>query len=213
MIGVLGGTFDPVHNGHLGIARDAQEALGLSQIRFIPLFQAVHKDQPSTSAELRLDMLNQALEGQSNWVSDDREITRSGPSYSVDTLRSLKKAFPNETICLIVGTDAFEHFLSWKEPKAISELCHIIVLQRPDYTLAHKTTLQQFATPRTANQASDLSQKSAGLIYFIALDPQNISSSDIREKVASKQNIDDLCPKSVIKLIEKHRLYCQERAR
>lgn len=207
MIGILGGTFDPVHNGHLGIARDAQSQLGLAEVRFIPLYQAVHKDQPATSASLRLQILNEALDGQEDWIADDREIRRGGDSYMVDTLASLHNEFPDQALCLILGTDAYNHFLSWKEPEKIASLCHLVVLKRPGYQPPDDKELNRFTTARIASSADRLRESSSGKVYFMSINPQEISSSKIRSLVAQNRPIDAYCPENVVKTIDSERLY------
>jgi nicotinate-nucleotide adenylyltransferase len=116
MIGILGGTFDPIHFGHLRTALDVRQGVGLDQVRYIPLHRAVHRDQPETPAELRMRMVQAAIAGEPSFVADDRELQRAGDSYSVDTLNSLREEFPDESLCLLLGMDAFNGFADWHRP-------------------------------------------------------------------------------------------------
>lgn len=132
MIGVLGGTFDPVHFGHLRPALEVRQALGLEELRLIPLRQAVHRSQPQASPEQRLAMLRLAVQGAEGLRIDDRELRRVGESYTYDTLVDLRaESGPAVGLCLLVGADAFRGFLSWHRPDDILSLAHLIVMRRP----------------------------------------------------------------------------------
>ena len=132
MIGVLGGTFDPVHFGHLRPALEVRQALGLEELRLIPLRQAVHRPQPQASPEQRLAMLRLAVQGAEGLRIDDRELRRVGESYTYDTLVDLRiELGPAVGLCLLVGADAFRGFLSWHRPDDILALAHLIVMRRP----------------------------------------------------------------------------------
>ena len=135
MIGVLGGTFDPIHFGHLRPALDCLEALGLSELRFIPLKVAVHRPQPQAPAALRLAMLEAAIADQPGFRVYTRELERPGGSFSYDTLRSLREELGDAVpICLLVGADAFRGFPDWHRPRAILDLAHLVVMRRPGTT-------------------------------------------------------------------------------
>ena len=118
-IGVFGGTFDPVHNGHLRIALDAREILGLDEVRLIPLAHAVHRDQPETPAAVRLQMLQAAVEGRTDLICDDREMPRKGPSYTIDTLVYLEEKHPGREFQLVMGADGLKTFHKWKHADLI----------------------------------------------------------------------------------------------
>jgi nicotinate-nucleotide adenylyltransferase len=126
-IGLLGGTFDPVHNAHLRIALDVLEQLQLAEMRFIPSRQPPHRAQPGASPEQRLAMLQRAVQGQPGFIVDERELRRSGPSYMVDTLCSLRADFSETPLCLLLGLDAFRELHTWYRWQTIPELAHILV--------------------------------------------------------------------------------------
>ncbi len=132
MIGVLGGTFDPIHFGHLRPALEMRQALGLAEVRFVPLNVAVHRCQPEASGAQRLAMVRAAVGGEPRFRVDARELQRTGRSYSYETLRSLRSEVGDrQPICLLTGSDAFRDFLSWHRPDDILELAHLVVMQRP----------------------------------------------------------------------------------
>ena len=132
MIGMFGGTFDPVHYGHLRPAFEVLQALELDELRLIPLRDPPHRERPLSSSGHRLEMLRAATKNVPAFKVDDRELTRGGKSYTVDTLRSLREEVgEKEPICLLVGTDAFRGFPTWHEPNEILKLAHIVVMQRP----------------------------------------------------------------------------------
>jgi nicotinate-nucleotide adenylyltransferase len=186
VIGIFGGTFDPIHHGHLRIALDMQEALQLEQVRFLPLNQAVHREQPVASAEQRVQMLQLAVQGQPRLAVDETEIVRGGASYMVDTLETLHVVFPNKKLCLLLGSDAFNDFAQWKGPQRILQLANIIVMQRPGYKPPENHT---------------------NSIHFQPVTQLQISSSDIRQRIAQRRNVDFLLPKQVQDYIQQHRLY------
>lgn len=204
MIGIFGGTFDPVHYGHLRIALDAIEMLGLSQVRLVPLSQAVHRDQPQTPGHLRLQMLDAATAGRADMCVDDRELRRDGPSYTVDTLRSLHDEMPDESLCLLVGEDAFAGFTDWHAPGEILELANVAVLQRPGHELPRKADLQALLD---AHRVDRLDPAAQGQIVFCPVTQLEIASSDIRRRLAAGLSIDFLLPDSVIALICRQGLY------
>ncbi len=203
-LGVFGGTFDPVHNGHLRIALDAREALGLNQVRLIPLAQAVHRDQPETPAELRLAMLQASLAGRQDLVADDRELRRTGPSYTIDTLRSLQSDYPEASLCLLLGADAFANFTRWRDPEGIIAAANIAVLERPGQALTFDRGLERLIAARRVDQ---LEPRRSGQILFCPVTQLDIASSDIRRRIAAGRSADFLTPPAVVDFIARRGLY------
>ena len=201
---MFGGTFDPVHYGHLRIALDALEVLGLEQVRLVPLAHAVHRDQPETPGALRLQMLQAALAGRDDLVADDRELQRRGPSYTVDTLRSLRQDLPDRSLCLLLGGDAFSGFGTWREPHGILEIANIAVLQRPGHAAAHDPAITDLLA---AHRAERLDPCLTGQIVFCPVTQLDIASSDIRWRLGHGRSADFLLPAPVLELIERHHLY------
>ncbi|WP_456374449.1 nicotinate-nucleotide adenylyltransferase [Thiolapillus sp.] len=198
MIGIFGGTFDPVHLGHLRTALDVFEALVLEELRFIPLGQAVHRDQPLTSAQQRLALLRAAIEPQPGFVVDEREIRRQAPSYSVHTLEELRGELGMDaSLCLLLGRDAFNVFHTWHQPERILELAHLVVMDRPGHAPPQVPELRALMQNRVVENVSALRQQPAGRILFHAVTQLDISSSDIRQRLAQGRSIRWLVPEAV----------------
>ncbi|MCW8943262.1 MAG: nicotinate-nucleotide adenylyltransferase [Sedimenticola sp.] len=201
MIGILGGTFDPIHYGHLRTALDVQQALALSEIRLIPLSDPPHRAAPSRTPEQRLALLQTAVADEPRLVIDTRELLRGGKSYTVETLLSIKAEQPDETICLILGSDAFNSFHRWHKPEQILELTHLIVMQRPgeaDPTHHHE---------RITHQTADLQSQAAGLILPLAVTQLEISATHIRKLLSEGKSPRYLLPDAVLKQITEEKLY------
>jgi nicotinate-nucleotide adenylyltransferase len=207
MIGILGGTFDPIHFGHLRTALDVMQGIGLRQVRFIPLHRAVHRDQPETPAELRLQMVQVAISGQSGFVADDRELRRAGDSYSVDTLTSLRREFPQESLCLMMGMDAFNGFADWRRPAEILRLAHLVVMHRPGAPDPEDPRVQALLQAHRCDAVGSLQRQSAGLIHLQPVTQLEISATDIRAAVKAGESPRYLVPDGVLALIEENRLY------
>jgi nicotinate-nucleotide adenylyltransferase len=132
-MGILGGTFDPVHYGHLRTAYELMEAVDFAEVRFLPAGIPPHRDAPHADAPTRLAMVRAAIEGEPRFIVDDRELRREGPSYSVDTLLDLRAEHPHRSLCLMVGMDAFLGLPQWHQWRRILQLAHIVVAHRPGW--------------------------------------------------------------------------------
>ncbi|KRT56533.1 nicotinate-nucleotide adenylyltransferase [endosymbiont of Ridgeia piscesae] len=208
MIGVLGGTFDPIHYGHLRTALDVQQALGLDELRFIPLANAVHRDQPEVPAALRLTMLEAAIAGELGFVADDRELQRGGRSYTLDTLLSLRGELGDELpICLLLGSDAFNGFLSWHLPELVAELAHLVVMTRPGQALPEDPALQAFLSSRLVDEPEALRRSPGGTVIRLPVTQLEISSTGIRHLIGAGESPRFLLPDEVLRLIERHQIY------
>lgn len=206
MIGILGGTFDPVHYGHLRTALDVQEALGLDRVHFVPLRHAVHREQPSVSAELRAAMVEAAIADHPGFVMDERELHSSAPSYSLNTLQSFHRQMPGERLCFLLGMDAFSGFLQWRQPMGILELAHLVVMHRPGEEL-HNQQLRQLVDERHAEQPEQLCQRQGGYIHFQPVTQLDISASDIRRRASQGLSPRYLLPDAVATIIARLQLY------
>jgi nicotinate-nucleotide adenylyltransferase len=208
MLGIFGGTFDPVHIGHLRVALDALELLGLHELRFVPLAQAVHREQPLAGPHDRLAMLQAAIAGQPGFHIDDREVEQGGPSYTVDTLASLRREHgPNTPLCLLVGADAFAGLVSWRAPAEIVALAHLIVLQRPGHELQWDAALMQQLGAQRVESATRLRTTPAGMVMPLQVSALDISSSDIRRRMNAGRSIRYLVPDPVLEIITRQGLY------
>jgi len=207
MIGIFGGTFDPIHYGHLRPALDVQQALGLSEVRFIPLAVAVHRGQPAGSAEQRLAMVRAAIDGQPGFVADDREIRRGGRSYTLDTLTEIHAEHPGAPLCLFVGGDAFSDFLTWHQPQDILRLAHLIVMTRPGSQTNHTGELARLAQERGCQDPAQLGASEAGRILFQPVTQLDISGTRIRQLVGAGKDVRFLLPDAVHDMIRRDKLY------
>jgi nicotinate-nucleotide adenylyltransferase len=207
MIGVFGGTFDPIHFGHLRTALDVLQAVGLDEVRFIPLHGAVHRDQPETPAAFRLEMVRLATRQQAGFVVDDREIVRAGDSYTVDTLTSLRREQPDRSLCLLLGMDAFNGFLDWYLPGQILRLAHLVVMQRPGEEGPKDREVKALLDEHRASTPAQLWAKDCGLILQQPVTQLEISASKIRSLIAQGRTPRFLLPEAVLQLIENNHLY------
>jgi len=199
MIGIFGGSFDPVHLGHLKTAKLIKKELNFERLFLLPCHDPVHKNSLHYSPKQRLEMLNLAIKDYPSLEIDTREIDREGNSYMIDTLADLTEEFKGKTICLIIGMDSFLSFKTWKKWDEFARLVHLIILPRNTDGLVEKN-LETFDL---ALDKSDLNISSSGLLYFSNSELIDISSTDIRGKIASNQNLDGLMPSSVIKFLQK----------
>jgi len=207
-LGILGGTFDPVHFGHLRLALEVRQQLGLEQVRLTPLYKPPHRDAPVANAEQRLRMLQLATQDTDGLVIDDCELGRAGTSYTIDTVRLLRDNYPQQSLCLIIGADQFQKLDSWREWARLTDYVHIIVVDRPGLnTGLAAPALTEFYNDRLVVETSTVSNTSAGAILKISAPLLDISSTRIRSLVHSRNSIKYLLPDAVIHYIEKQNLY------
>jgi nicotinate-nucleotide adenylyltransferase len=208
MIGILGGTFDPIHFGHLRPALDCLQGLGLDEVRFIPLNIAVHRPQPLASATQRLRMLELAVADQPGFVVDRRELERSGRSFSHDTLLSLRAERGAEVpLCLLVGADAFAGFLAWHKPLEILELAHLVVMCRPGHGPVADPLLRKLFLEHGCDETASLVNAPGGRILYQEVTQVAISSTGIRQLIARGLSPRYLLPDAVLALIERECIY------
>jgi len=208
MIGVLGGTFDPIHHGHLRLALEMSEQLGLEKVHLIVSANPPHRQMPQTPAEMRFEMVKLAIENEKNLIADDREIKRNRPSYTVETLLEMREEMGKELpICLILGMDAFLGLLTWFKWEKLLELAHLIITQRPEINQTFSEPLQKLLEKHQIYDINKIKEKSAGYILFEAVPMLNISATQIRQCFIKKQNPRYLLPESVLKFISQQGLY------
>ncbi len=200
MLGVLGGTFDPIHFGHLRPALEVQQALGLAEVRLVPLRDPPHRNRPQTTDEQRLKMLQAAIQGLPGFRIDRQELERRGKSYTVETLRALRYEVGEMPICLLMGSDAFRQFHSWHRPDQILQLAHLVVMQRPGDPLPA-------ATERVVDSSEPLAATPGGHILFQPVTQLDISSTAIRALIRNRLSPRYLLPDAVLAIIQAQRLY------
>ncbi len=209
MIGIFGGTFDPVHYGHLRSALEVKELFGLSEVRLIPCASPPHRNQPAASALMRLQMLELAVKNRPGLKIDTRELDRHNqlnnvPSYMVDTLKSLRHELPNQSLLLFIGSDAFNSLTTWHQWRQLFDVAHIVVMTRPGFEIQQ---LDDFFKSRLADDKQALAQNRAGKLFFQQITQLDISATAIRQMIAKKQNPGFLLPDAVIEYINEHKLY------
>lgn len=198
-VGVLGGTFDPIHYGHLRPALEVMEALHLAQIRFIPCQIPAHRGPPTMSAAQRLALVQRAVAGQPGFMADDRELRRAGVSYMWDTLVSLRAEIGVETpLCLLIGADAFQALPTWHRWRELSELVHFVVMQRPGAADELPPELEALVAPRRTQEVAALRQAAAGRFLWYPVTQLDISATRIRALLATGQSVRYLLPETVL---------------
>lgn len=211
-IALLGGTFDPVHFGHLRLADDVRRALGLDELRLVPAADPPHRAGPRASAAHRLAMLTIAVAGFPGLVVDDREMRRDGKSYTVLTLEGLRQEFPSRPLWLVLGADAFRGLPAWHRWREIFTLAHIVVVARPGVELlaALPPPLAEEWQRRHTPIPTPLFGTPAGRIFVQAVTPHPIAATAIRASLAGARDMDrlaQLLPPGVLAYIEHHQLY------
>ena len=209
---MFGGTFDPVHNGHLRMAVELREAAaresGLALIHLLPSRRPAHREQPGATPEERLRMLADATAGEPGLTVDRRELDRAGPSYSVDTLAELREELgPGVPLAMAIGTDSFATLDRWNRWQEITRLAHIIVIERPGYTIGTETEAGRLLKQNRAEHFSELIAAPSGRVLPVSLSLLDISATDIRARLAGGRSVRYLVPDTVWRYISDRALY------
>jgi len=207
MIGILGGTFDPVHFGHLRAASEVRERLELSELRLMPAGNPPHRSVTHASAQHRMAMLRLALEGHPDLLEDDREVRRAGYSYMVDTLEEIRREEGSKALLLIIGQDAANVLDTWHDWQQLFRLTHIVIMRRPDSRDVYSGQLSREIQPRLVHEARHLQAAPAGRVMTLDVTQLAISSTDIRRQFAHGLSPRFLLPDPVIDYIRRHGLY------
>jgi nicotinate-nucleotide adenylyltransferase len=196
-LGILGGTFDPVHFGHLLLAETCRQQLGLSQVRLIPAGQPPHKPQQRiTDGHARADMLSFAVAGYPEFIVDRREIRRNGPSWTVETLTELHSEFPDAELFFLMGADSVQSILTWREPQRIAELAWIVACNRPG------------CEPLTDEEiARDFDTGIAKRIVNVSIPGTDLSATELRDRVRHGLGLRFMTPRAVEAYIDQNGLY------
>jgi nicotinate-nucleotide adenylyltransferase len=203
LIGVLGGTFDPIHNGHVQTAMELIEHLGLDALHLVPLNQPVHRDMPVASAADRLAMVERAASLHTNLVADDCEIARGGKSWMIDTLIDFRQRYPEASIALVLGQDAFAGLDHWGRVEQLTALAHVIVVDRPGTKMQWPKVL-----PASYEKSAEgLRRSAAGYVCRCALTPVDVSSTMIRACRRRGEPVESQVPLPVAEYIREHELY------
>lgn len=204
-IGLFGGTFDPVHFGHLRTAVELAEGYSLNQLRLLPNHRPAHRDSPTASTAQRIDMLEIATQNSTRLVVDSREALRDKASYTFDTLTEFRKEYPDAALIFFMGQDAFSAFDSWYRWEHILDLANLVVIDRPEAQLSDWAAgLLVTQGKKVGNRVVDAS---AGAIERCSVTQLAISATDIRKRLANRQSVDFLVPERVKQYIVDHGLY------
>lgn len=206
-IGILGGTFDPVHIGHLRGALEVAEMFGLDEVRLVPNFRPPHRETPSSSAQHRLAMVRLAVQDLPSLIVDARELERDKPSYSIDTLESLRcELAADDQLFLILGWDAFCGLPGWHRWGELLDHCHVLVMQRPDADSEAPEALRDLLAARSVSDPYAMTGR-GGHIAFAWQAPLEVSATRIRQFLASGRSVRFLVPDAVLAYINAHGLY------
>ncbi len=204
----MGGTFDPIHNGHLRTALELQQWMGVERVCLVPSRKPVHREAPGSSSEARLAMAQLAVADEPALAVDDREVCSGQPSYSYLTLRSLRAELgPDRPLCMVLGMDAYLGLPSWHHWQELIELCHIIVVRRPGYIYEPDPGMARFTRAHETTSLATVLGSPCGRVLMHELTPLSISATQIRQLVAKGLSPRYLCPDPVWHFIQQHRLY------
>lgn len=208
-IGILGGTFDPIHNGHLRLAIELRDMLNLDSVRLVPSARPPHRQAPAATPGQRAKWIRVAIADEPGLYLDDRELLRDGPSYTVDTLASLRAELPDTPLCLIMGGDVFSKLPEWRAWQQLFDYAHIILVERPGVA-AHFPAAAQAELDHRSAGANALQQALAGSIHLCRPPPLAISSSHVRQLLASGRSPRYLLPQAVFQDVLDADTYSQD---
>ena len=217
-IGVLGGTFDPVHFAHLRLAEELADSIGLAKIRFIPTGAPPHRGIPRVIGAHRMEMVRLAIAGNPRFEADDREIRREGVCYTFDTLNELRDELGERPLCLLMGSDAFSALTTWHRWQELFDLAHIVIATRPGYSVQQLQTslpgpLRKVYLQRLVASSAILRRDSGGAICVREITALDIAATTIRALLAGGASARYLVPDAVLDYIKTNRLYKERDAR
>lgn len=208
-LGILGGTFDPVHHGHLRPALEMMQGIGLQRVFFIPNYHPPHRPPPVLHGSVRLHLLRLAIAAEPRFVADPRELERGGISYTIDTLLTFRREYPRHPLCLLMGFDAFLSLPSWRHWERFLDLVHIVVANRPPWRTVQDDLMVDFLSRHRAEEPLELHRTTHGRIFLFSVTPLEISSTQIRQEIAHGGSSRYLVPEPVWHHICQERLYEQ----
>ena len=208
-LGVLGGTFDPIHVGHLDVGDAAQRALGLDEVRVIPLRDPPHRQSdPRASAFHRFALIGLAIQDRPAWHLSDAELLRHGPSYTFDTLKAIQdEGWRRSQIFFILGADAFAEIATWHRFPAVLDEANFVVVARPGTTLDGAVARTPQVGPRLRRTGAAPESSNETAIFLVEAATRDVSSSDVRARLAARLPVDDRVPSAVARYVMAHQLY------
>jgi len=210
VLGLLGGTFDPVHVGHLRLAIEVRERLALDEVHLVPAPRPRLRSTPQVDPETRLRLLQAAVTGIAGLGVDGRELAAAGPTRTVDTLVSVREEQGDRPICLIIGADAARRLDQWHDWERLIDLAHLIIARRPGARLPRRGAVAELIAARGDDGADALRQRPAGVIRVCEIPGLEISATAIRESLAAGRAIDYLVPEEVRQMLLNEGLYIRE---
>ena len=208
-IGIFGGTFDPIHYGHLRTALELEQTLGLGVVHFVPCASPPHRSPPLTDGWLRLKMVEAAIRGEPKFLADDRELRRPGLSYTIDTLTSFRAELPDAPLCLLLGMDAFLGLPQWHRWRELFDVAHVVVAHRPGWQAPRDGTLGDLLQARGNASPAELGARPAGLLHVRPVTQLEISSTDLRDLLRAGRDPKFLVPDAVRQIILETECYAE----
>ena len=210
-VGILGGTFDPIHYAHLRLGEELADRLALAEVRFVPAHVPPHRAAPNVTAGHRLEMTRLATADNARFVVDDRECRRPGPSYTLDTLHELRAELgPARPLCLLMGVDAYLGLTTWSRWLRLYDVAHMVVAHRPGFALETGTMPAELAQQTLSRLTADvhaLRSQPAGMVLALDTPALDISATAIRALIAAGHSARYLLPEEVLDYIGRNRLY------
>lgn len=203
----FGGTFDPVHYGHLRCAEEVRQKLGLKNLYLLPAGTPPHRASPQTTTRQRLDMLQLTQAEFPSLKIDDRETRREGPSYMVETLRELREEFPQHPLLLVIGQDAANLLHTWFQWQQLFSLAHIVILTRPSIKIEYRQDVAEQIQQRLLGDPQELLRSQAGGVLQLEVESIDISATKIKKFINQGSSLESMMPPEVIAYINENHLY------
>ncbi len=208
LTGILGGTFDPVHSGHLNVAQQLIDLNICQKITFLPCYQNVLRSKPKANDQQRVAMLKLATINNPHFNINTIEMDQKKPCYTIDTLKTIRqKTF--DPLALIIGTDLLATFNQWDHWEEILNYCHIIIVKRPGYPISSATWLSAWLSKNLIVNENELHSNQQGKIYIAEINKKSAASTTVRQQISDEKNLKDLLPNSVKNYIKQQNLYGQ----
>jgi nicotinate-nucleotide adenylyltransferase len=207
-IAILGGTFNPIHNGHLRSALELRQRLQLAEVRLMPAAVPPHRAAPTCPAPMRVEMVRQAVADEAGLSCDPRELERAGPSYSIDSLAEIRAELgASASISLVMGADAVASLDDWHRWRELTDFAHVIVIARPGWEIPRRGSVAEWLQQRLTEAVTTLQHEPCGGVYIESLTPLAISSTEIRRQIAAGESPRYLLPDVVWRTIQSAGLY------
>jgi len=213
-LGIFGGTFDPIHNGHIFPVLEGAEKTHIKKIALMPCYIPSHKNPATASSQDRLKMVELVCADHSLFYPDTRDINRGKPTFSIDSLTEIRQTMPSTPLCFFIGTDSLQNLFTWQNWETLFSLCHFVICDRKGESVksakGHSDNVLQVQTLLNKRQTfnpMDLHNSLAGHIYVANTQKLTVSSSEIRKKIIDNQSVETFLPPKILDYIQKHKLY------